>query len=207
VELENSTVSGSVQDYRALQLEKGRADNDMRHMFVASLVWRLDYYHGKFGVLRQLANGWSISPIVTLNSGLPLGFSTGTDNNLDGNTGNDRPDLVPGVNAALSPNRPRSAAVAEWFNTDAFVPNQVGKDGTVGRNILDAPGFRDVDLGIFRDFTIRERFKFQFRAESTNAFNMVSLNAPSLTLSSSSFGSISSASTMRQIQLGLRLHF
>jgi hypothetical protein len=77
----------------------------------------------------------------------------------------------------------------------------------VGRNILDAPGFRDVDLGIFRDFTIAERFKFQFRAESTNAFNMVSLNAPSLTLSSSSFGSISSANTMRQIQLGLRLHF
>lgn len=109
--------------------------------------------------------------------------------------------------AALSPNRARSATVAEWFNTDAFVPNAVGKDGTVGRNILDAPGFRDVDLGIFRDFTIGERFKFQFRAESTNAFNMVSLNPPSLTLSSSSFGSISSASTMRQIQLGLRLHF
>jgi len=207
VELENSTVSGGVQDYHALQLEKGRADNDMRHMFVASLVWRFDYYHGSSGLLRQLANGWSVSPIVTLNSGLPMGFSTGTDNNLDGNTGNDRPDLVPGVTAALSPNRPRSAAVAEWFNTEAFVANPVGRDGTVGRNILDAPGFRDVDLGIFRDFTIAERFKFQFRAESTNAFNMVSLNAPSLTLSSSSFGSISSANTMRQIQLGLRLHF
>jgi hypothetical protein len=83
----------------------------------------------------------------------------------------------------------------------------IGTNGTVGRNILDAPGFRNVDLGIFRDFKIKERVNLQFRAESTNAFNMVNLNAPSATFSSSSFGSISSARTMRQIQLGMRLHF
>ncbi len=207
VELENDTVSGSVQDYNALQLEKGRADNDMRHMFVASLVWRLNYYHGSHGLLRQLVNDWSISPIITLNSGLPMTFSTGSDNNVDGNTGNDRADVVPGVSPGLNPNRPRSAAIAEWFNTAAFVQNAAGQDGTSGRNILDAPGFRDIDLGIFRDFKFMERFNLQFRAESTNAFNMVSLSAPSQTLSSSSFGSISSAHSMRQIQLGLRLHF
>lgn len=207
VELENTTVTGTVQDYNALQLEKARASNDMRHMVVASLIWRLDYYHGQSGLLRQMVNGWSISPIITLNSGLPMSLSTGSDNNVDGNSGNDRPDLVPGMNAILDPNRPRSSAIAEWFNTDAFVANPVGKDGSAGRNILDAPGFRDIDLGIFRDFKIAERFNFQFRAESTNAFNLVSLNAPSQTLSSSSFGSISGARSMRQIQLGLRLHF
>lgn len=207
VQLENSTVSGSVQNYNALQLERARADNDLRHMFVASLIWRLNYYHGSSGLLSQVVNGWSVSPIITFNSGLPMSFSTGSDNNVDGNSGNDRPDLVAGTRAALDANRPRSAVVAQWFNTDAFLPNAVGKDGTSGRNILDAPGFRNIDLGIFRDFKIAERFNFQFRAESTNAFNMVSLNAPSQTLSSSSFGSISSARSMRQIQLGLRLHF
>lgn len=207
VELENSTVSGSAQDYNNLQLEKGRADNDMRHMFVSSLVWNLNYYRGGHGLLRQVVNGWTISPIVTLNSGSPLSLSTGSDNNFDGNSGNDRPDVVPGVNAVLDPNRSRSAVLAEWFNTDAFVANAIGKDGTSGRNILDGPGFRDIDLGIFRNFKIRERFNLQFRAESTNAFNMVSLNSPSATLSSSSFGSISGAHSMRQIQLGLRLHF
>jgi hypothetical protein len=207
VQLENSTVSGTIQDYRAPQLEKGRADNDMRHMFVASLIWKLNYYHGTYGLLRQVANGWSIAPIITLNSGLPFGLSTGSDNNLDGNTGNDRPDVVPGVNATLDPNRARSASVAEWFNTAGFVPNAVGKNGSLGRNVLDGPGFRNIDLGIFRDFKITERVNLQFRAESTNAFNMVSLNSPSGTFSSSSFGSISSAHTMRQIQLGMRLHF
>ena len=207
VQLENSTVTGTIQDFRAPQLERGRADNDLRHMFVASLIWKLDYYHGTYGLLRQVANGWSIAPIITLNSGLPYNFSTGTDNNLDGNTGNDRPNLVPGVQATLDPNRARSAAVAEWFNTAAFVPNAVGTNGTLGRNVLDAPGFRNVDLGIFRDFKITEKVNLQFRAESTNAFNMVNLNSPSATFSSSSFGSISSARTMRQIQLGMRLHF
>lgn len=206
-ELESSTVSGSAQDYNALQLEKGRGDTDMRHMVTASLIWNLNYYHGTFGLLRQIVNGWSISPIITLNSGLPLTPSTGSDNNLDGNSSNDRPNVVLGVNPVLDPGRPRSAAIAEWFNTGAFVANPVGTDGTAGRNILDGPGYRDIDLAIFRDFKFRERFNLQFRAESTNAFNMVSLSAPSTTLSSSAFGSISSAQSMRQIQLGLRLHF
>ncbi len=57
--------------------------------------------------------------------------------------------------------------------------NGTGQDGTASRNILDAPGFRSVDLAIFRDFKIRERYGLQVRAEATNAFNMVSLKTPS----------------------------
>jgi hypothetical protein len=42
---------------------------------------------------------------------------------------------------------------------------------------------------------------------ATNAFNLVSLNAPTATLSSSNDGKITGASSPRLIQLGARISF
>jgi hypothetical protein len=72
---------------------------------------------------------------------------------------------------------------------------------------MDAPGFRNVDMGLFRDFSFKDRVRLQFRAEFTNFFNLVSLNAPNSALSSTSFGKITTARDMRQLQMGLRLTF
>jgi hypothetical protein len=149
-------------------------------------------------------NGWTLSPIVTFNSGLPFTVTSGKDNNLDGQS-NDRANTV--GNPVLDPHRDRAAVLAQWFNPAAFVSNPIGTDGTSARNLLDGPGFRNVDMGLFRDFAFGERFKLQFRAEFTNFFNLVSLNGPNSTLSSSTVGQITSAQPMRQLQLGLRLSF
>lgn len=86
-----------------------------------------------------------------------------------------------------------------------------GLDGLVRVNSLDGPGYKDVDASLFRDFTIYERVRFQFRGEATNVFNFVNLGAPGSVLnSSSSFGVISGQCTgcsMRVIQVGGRLLF
>jgi hypothetical protein len=83
------------------------------------------------------------------------------------------------------------------------------------RDYLRAPGYRDIDLGVFRDIHF-ERFVFQIRGEATNAFNMVSLNAPGSSgppptvgakPSSSTFGVITAAASPRLIQVGARLTF
>ena len=47
----------------------------------------------------------------------------------------------------------------------------------------------------------------QVPGEFTNAFNLVNLGSPTATLSSSQFGQVRSANSMRQVQLGLRLTF
>jgi hypothetical protein len=73
--------------------------------------------------------------------------------------------------------------------------------------VLSAPGSKNVDMGLFRNFKFKERFNLQARGEFTNAFNFVNLGTPTLTLSSAAFGTIRSAGTMRQVQLGLRLTF
>jgi hypothetical protein len=76
---------------------------------------------------------------------------------------------------------------------------------------LSGPGIRNVDIGVFRFFHIREKLNLQFRAEMTNALNMVSLGptngAPNGTLTSPAFGTVRTARDMRQTQLGLRLSF
>ena len=89
----------------------------------------------------------------------------------------------------------------------AFTPSATGQDGNSGRNILDGPGRKVLDLAIFRDFKIRERMKLQYRLEMSNAFNLVNLNAPTTNLNSSAVGTIRTARDMRNVQMGLRLSF
>ena len=76
------------------------------------------------------------------------------------------------------------------------------------RDSILGPGFRDIDLGIFRNVTFEHGIVFQFRAEATNAFNLVSLGNPTTTLSSGNNAKITGAQgTQRVIQLGGRLTF
>jgi len=105
----------------------------------------------KQSVLRSAINRWTISAIATFQSGPPFTVLSGRDNNLDGNN-TDRANLT--GDPYLNPNRSRSAVTAKWFNAVAFAPNATGKDGTSGRNIINAPGLKNFDLGIFRNFKI-----------------------------------------------------
>jgi len=201
------------QDFYDLRSERGPSDNDQRQMASLSGIWNLDYVKGSNRLVRGLANGWTLSTIVTLNSGLPITMLTGSDKNADGYT-SDRPNQVPGQNPFLDPHRSRAAAAAQWFTTAAFTANGPGlgvglggADGNTPRNSLRAPGYRDIDLGIFRDISFRERLKLQIRGEATNAFNMVSLSPPTANLASPLNGRITSAASPRLIQIGMRLTF
>jgi Carboxypeptidase regulatory-like domain len=206
---------GTAQNFSALSEERGPSDNDRRNVANISGVWSLNYYHGANGWEKQLANGWKISAIASFQSGNPVNITSGTDSNFDGYN-NDRPNLVPGVNPFLDSHRPRPAAAAAWFNKAAFTSNGPGLPGGIGpggadgdtpRDFLRAPGYRDIDMSLQRDFRITEGVGFQFKADSTNVFNLVSLNAPNATLSSPNVGKITGAAPNRIIQLGARLTF
>jgi hypothetical protein len=201
------------QDINAMWEERGPSDVDRRHMASVSGIWDLSYYHGTSNLWRQVFNGWTLSPIVTLNSGPPLNIVTGSDKNADSYSG-DRPNLVSGVNPFLSPHRSRATAAAAWFNTAAFTANGPGlgvgaggADGNTPRDYLRAPGYRDIDLGLFRDIQFERGVALQLRAEANNVFNMVSLSAPTANLASSQDAKITSAYPNRILQLGARITF
>jgi hypothetical protein len=208
VQLDNTTTQGGAEDMTNLRLERGPADFDLRHQFVTALVWQLHYYHGNHFLARGIANGWTISPIINIHSGFPFTVLNGKDANLTGNSSAERAELVPGQSPVLS-----NRTATRWFNIAAFsqnpanLVNGVALNGNSGRNMLRGPTFKDVDLAISRDFVFKEHLDLQLRADAYNVFNIVSLNSPGATVGSATFGVITSASAMRQLQLGLRLTF
>ena len=202
-----------------IQEEHGSMNADIRHNAAASGTWDIDYFHGDNKFIKEAVNGWQISPIVYLHSGGVFTVTTGANKSFD-STNNQRPDAVAGQNPVLNSHRCRLCAggtVAEWFNTAAFTANGPGvaggigpggADGNVGRNSLFGPGFRDVDLGLFRNIKFERGMVFQLRGEATNVFNLVSLSNPTASLASGNYGKITSAAgTQRIIQVGGRLTF
>jgi hypothetical protein len=210
---ESAVGLATAQDFANLWEERGPTDNDRHNMASISGIWDLNYYKGSSSFMRQLTNGWTISSIATLYSGPPLNIVTGSNKNFD-SANNNRPNLVPGQNAFLNAHRNRFTAASEWFNINAFTANGPGlgigpggADGNAPRDYLRSPGYRDIDLGIFRNINFAERFTLQLRGEATNAFNMVSLNAPTANLASALNGKITAAASPRLIQIGARLTF
>jgi hypothetical protein len=206
VQIDNNTAQGGVEDFNNLGLDRGRADIDFRHQGVVSMIFQPDYYTGTNRFIGQIINGWSISPILRIHTGGPFTVLNGADANLDG-TNNDRAQLIGDPHLS-------NQGAGQWFSTAAFAKNNpvTGKpiDGNSPRNFLDGPGYRNLDLAVFRTFKVTERFNVQFRAEASNALNLVNLNAPTgngATVGTSTFGQITSAQPMRQLQLGLRLTY
>ena len=195
----------AVQNSNRPELERGRTMADRTHVFAFSSVWKLDYLADAEPVVRALLNDWTVSTIVTMGSGQPLTISSGLDRNFDGLT-NDRADIV--GDPKFDPDRPRDEVIEQWFNTNAFAQPAIGFDGTAARSIVEGPGYKNVDLGVFRDIRLMGRAVFQFRLEATNVFNIVNLGNPGVTVNAPSlFGKIRSARDMRRIQLGARVSF
>src|SRR4029078_10595017 len=148
---------GGAQNFSKLEEDRGRADTDQRHVFAMSFNYQPDYFKKSNACVINLLNGWSISPIIKLRSGLPFTITNGNvDANLDGNT-NDRAQLIgdPHID---------NPTAAMWFNTAAFVQNKVvtgvATDGNAPRNLLDGPGFRVIDVAPSPDFTNPRRCRF-----------------------------------------------
>jgi hypothetical protein len=193
---------------------------DVRSNAAISGTWNIDYFHGDNKIVKSVVNGWQISPIVYLHSGGVFTMTTGSNKN-DDSAGNSRPDLVTGVSPVLDPHRCRvcssNSVTSAWFNTAAYTANGPGvaggigpggADGNTGRNTLYGPGFKDVDMGLFRDIKFERGLVFQLRGEATNVFNLVSLSNPTANLGSGNDGKITSAAgTQRILQVGGRLTF
>jgi hypothetical protein len=199
-------LRGGAQNMNNIAAERGRTDNDRRHVVKLSAIARTDYFdRGQRRFLHVVLDGWTLSTIFIWRSGAPLNITDSNDRNLDGQT-NDRPNLVGDPN--LSHDRPRDELIAEWFSRAAFARAALGTDGNAGRNIVDGPGRTTLDLGLFRDFGLPRGLRLQARLEATNAFNIVNLMNPGTNLNTSAtFGRIREAREMRQVQLGLRLSF
>ena len=79
--------------------------------------------------------------------------------------------------AAPDPNT-LNAAGCYVRGKSVMVPAALGTFGTMGRNLFRDTGFKNVDFSVFKNFTFKERYTAQFRAEFFNFFNHPIISNP-----------------------------
>jgi hypothetical protein len=195
------------QNSFCLDCEWGTSVFDVRHRFVASILYELPFGAGKpnaqDGVGAAILGGWQISTIINKSSGFPRTIYTGTDASNTGG-GQDRPNST-----GISPVLPSGEqTITNWFNKAAFVANTAGTWGTMGRNTLIGPGIFNVDASIIRNFSLMRGKSLQFRLEAFNVLNRPIWGDPNTTLTAATYDQITTTrKPMREVQLGLKFVF
>jgi hypothetical protein len=149
-------------------LDRGDADLDRRHIFVANAVYDLPLFKGLGSVGSAVLGGWQLNGIVSLLDGTPVDVISGANTAGLSGPGSQRPDLVPGVPIYLNTGNP-----LQYLNPAAFALPGVGKFGSLGRGAIRGPGINNVDFSVNKNFRLTERYGLQFRAEMFNLFNHV----------------------------------
>jgi hypothetical protein len=168
-------------------LERDYSTGDIPHVLVASGVW--DF------------KSWTLTGIVTLQSGVPLAIAQTTNNNAFAGFGTQRPNII---GEPELPSDERSTA--RWFNTAAFAAAPAFTVGSSTRNPVRGPGYRNLDLALMRRIALGRR-ALELRAEVFNATNTPPLGNPNTTVGAAAFGTITSAGDPRVIQLGVKFLF
>jgi hypothetical protein len=217
----------SPQNAMCLACDRASGTWDARHVVNGNAVYQLPFGHGKAllnqgGIASAIAENWEMTATVLVRTGFPVNVLMPSSYTApDGNSGTQRPDLVPGV--SLTP--PGGKSVAEWINPAAFA-TPAGEFGTAPRNLLRGPGAWQIDMAAGKTISLRERGQIQFRSEFYNIFNHPQLGQPQSTfnpLNTEGFGSIVNtvnlntaivspitpvgSGTPREMQFALRLQF
>jgi hypothetical protein len=191
---------------------------DRPHVFQLGFVYTLPFMEEGTSLAARLAQGWQLNGIVAAYSGTPFTVTaTNTTLNCPGcgsitvnYTGDSSPTGEAGINGT------------PWYPVSAITQPttaDVAGFGNTGRNFFRRPGVWDVDLGVFKTFSIG-RWKPEFRVEMANVFNHTTWGRPVVTVTANNFMQFVPQSTVvtdgnnqqntpgpRRIQIGFRTAF
>ena len=217
------------------KLDRARANFDLTHMIKADGFYDLPVGKGKYfnvGRLNRILGGWTVSAVMTWQSGAPFsilsGYGTlnrssggrsyynGADTTLQGQalfnavhfqmTGNG-PYIVP--QSAINPadgtgvNQGGPAFPGEIF----FNPGP-GELGTLQRRMFSGPWTFDIDGALKKTIDFNERVKAEIRIDAYNALNHATFWVGDQNINSNTFGEIASMFfNPRVLQFGAYLKF
>jgi hypothetical protein len=177
----STTNSRTPTDLRNLREERGRSDFDRAHVLNVTAVWELPIGRGKTlfgdapGWLNQIVGGWTINGISTYMSGEPFSIRSGVRTS---NASHESRAAVldPNLRAKLQ-EIPGVPGPVFFPNANSFAIPLPGQNGA-GRNIFEAAGYYNLDIGIIKKFSITERVKLDFRTEMFNVLNRPNFDNP-----------------------------
>ena len=202
----NGGGNGPPQDARCVRCDWGPMPESRTHMIVVNHVYELPFGPGrhwlKKGWSSQIAGNWNVSGIWSIQTGqtFTAALAAAVSNSAGG--GGDRPDRISDGNLPSS-----QRTIDRWFDVSAFANPAQFHFGNAGRGILAGPGVFNVDLGVHRNFQIRERIQLSFRAEMFNATNHANFGIPNATIGNAQAGQISGTAAARIMQMALKLAF
>ena len=154
------------------------------------------------GILGALASDWTVTALVTLQSGIPIAVTQTTNNNAFAGFGVQRPNLVGDPQLPADERTP-----AHWFNTAAFAAAPAFAIGSASRNPVRGPSYRDVDFALMRRVPVSAGKAIELRAEVFNLLNTPTFGSPAAVVGAANFGTITSALDPRVVQLALKFIF
>lgn len=184
-----SNRGGYPQDSTNFNAERGNGDYDLRHHFTFSLTYDLPNWKTPL----QLGEGWQVTSIVNLQSGLPYTLYDSFDDisftgefldrwNFFGNPD----DIHWGKTQQIKyvypgSSNPRCAAHASVDQLDTYgcfvagntviTPPENGTFGNQGRNLFRGPTFANWDMSVTKKWRLSERMNLQLRGEFFNILN------------------------------------
>jgi Carboxypeptidase regulatory-like domain/TonB dependent receptor len=178
------------------------------HRFVTSALYELPFGRGRrfqsdSGLINALAGGWQVGSIVTLSDGTPINV---------GQIGDPLQIGTPNVPDAtgISP-IPENRSPDNFWNIAAFNatnPELNYRFGNTGRNLLTTPGLKQWDFSLMKETQIREGHRLELRFEAFNFPNHPNFLAPAADVRQpATFGRITAARTMRELQFGVKYVF
>jgi len=202
--------------------ERGRAQLDRRHVFVANFVYELPFFKGQHGFVPLILGGWQSSGILTLQTGIPY---TPTYSAFD-------PAGIGFLNASspaggrpyvtCDPNEGGKHTFEEYFNYSCFQSSSptlaAAVAGSAGRGVINGPGTRRFDLTLTKNFHFTDTMSLQLKAEAYNVFNTVNFTTINVAASTphavnattgavTGFGTVSGVRDPRTMQFGVKFLF
>jgi hypothetical protein len=201
------------QDSYCLRCDYGNSDFDIRISFSMFLTYALP----EPGKHPNILGGWQLNTLFSFFTGSPFTVTSGDDSSGTAEY-TDRAELV-GNPFANVPASNRATSTYFWFNPAAFADPTQGTYGNEKRNQFYGPPTHQIDFSVFKNFTITEHVKVQFRAEIFNIFNFVNYSGPANCVCGSNLGQAGSTYDVafgapgigpgapRNTQLGLKVIF
>jgi hypothetical protein len=231
---EANAGSAILSDPFDIDRDRGPASFDTRHVYRFNAIYQVPQFVRQ-RVAGAVLNGWRVSGIVSLRSG--LSFTPGEQTNrsrsgvggggvLPGVSVPDRPDVLPDVSfSEITSGESRGCGTIAagtplgtptlWFDPCAFSLQPAGFLGNAGRHILRGPALATVDLSVAKDIDLKALGRLEFRVEVFNLLNRANFDLPNFVVFSgtaptplASAGVVTStATTARQVQLAVRYEF
>jgi hypothetical protein len=161
----------------------GVQSNNRKHLFNVAYSYTLrKFYRNK--IAGGLANSWQISGVTQVQSGVNLtgqrgqNFAMNTNGfKIPGTTQNvSSTSLLGTPNITLMPvltcDPGANLGEHQYINLNCYsLPKSIGQNGPTMQPVLYGPAYFNSDLGIFKNFSVTERMKLQFRANAQNFLN------------------------------------